>query len=125
MKKLWIFYLIIFLIFEVISLLFLWGKETYSFSIADIFQIVLVVGVIGLAFQKRIFLNIIWKILFVISVVVFLHAWVMMPLVYKFSEGLSFPKIVFIQLFNVPSIPLFVALYIYAWRSSKIWKAST
>jgi hypothetical protein len=125
MKKIWIFYLIIFLIFEFMSLVFLWGRENHSFSIADIFQIVLMVGVIGLAFQKRIFLNIIWKILFVISVVVFLHTWVMMPLVYKFSEGLSFPKIVFIQLFNVPSIPLFVALYIYAWRSSKIWKAIT
>jgi len=51
MKKFWIGYLIVYLISEIICMVLLWRDGICFLSITDTLQIILSVGIIGLALQ--------------------------------------------------------------------------
>ena len=125
MNRFWIGYLIFFVIYEIVVVLYLNKIDQFKFSISEIFYLISIIGLVGLAFQQKFISAIIWKAVFAISIIILMNTWLVMPLIYWFSQGLPVSKIILIQLFSLPSIPLFAALYVYAYRSKKIWKGST
>ena len=40
-------------------------------------------------------------------------------------EGMPLNKVMFIQMFNIPFVPLLPALFLYAWKAKGIWNVST
>jgi hypothetical protein len=125
MNKFWLIYFLFIIAYEFI-LVFVLNQKGYSkYTIADLFFVIFVIGLYGLAFRRRVISDKIWKVVFAISVIVFFHTWIVMPFVYRLSTGLTVSKIAYIQMFSIPNIPLFVALYVYAWRSAPLWPGLT
>ena len=121
----WKSYFIFIILYEIGLMIYLSFLQELQFLITDIFYALFFVGLFGFAFSYKIFSNKIWKYIFVIAAIIYFHSWIVMPLVWIFSEELSLSKVLNIQLFSIPLIPLIIALYFYAWRSEKIWMRST
>jgi hypothetical protein len=79
------------------------------------------VAVIGLALQRRIIGLRFWKVVSAFAVIVFLHAWVVMPMIDLNSNSVSWRQVLIAQLFVAPALPMFVAVMLYAWWSPSIW----
>jgi len=45
----------------------------------------------------------------------------MLPVMNAQAGHLSMKQVLLTQLFLVPALPMFVALFIYAWRSPSLW----
>ena len=122
-SKYWLIYLAFYLAFDIWSLLKLNEfNEPHSFSITDIFYIIIFVSILGLIFQKKIINELFWRIISWVSIIFIIHTWVIMPMIYL-DDNIEWRAVGFIQLFAIPSLPLFIGLYIYAWRSREIWKS--
>ncbi len=120
-SKWWLGYLAFYIIFNIWALTQL--PELHSFNITDALYLIMASGVIGLALGKKIISLFLWKLIFWISVPLIIHAWVVLPFIY-FTEGIPWPNIGVIQLFSVPSLPLFIGVIVYVWRSPEIWSGS-
>jgi hypothetical protein len=127
MKKPWVIYLFVFIAYESIAAIFLHQKDSLTISVflSSLIYIVFCIGIFGLAFKRKIFSNRIWQVVSIVSIVLFLANWLMMPLIYKYSYDLPLSRIGIIQLFSVPSIPLYIGVYMYAWRSANVWNTGT
>jgi len=84
-------------------------------------EVIFFVGLFGFAFGRRILSQQVWRYVFAVGVLVLVHAWVIMPFVYV-DAGMSLRQILNILAFQVPLLPVFLALYCYAWRSTGIWQ---
>lgn len=125
MNNFWQVYFFFIVIYEAVAIILLYQRGSVTFSISNIIQAFFIVGLYGLAFNHKFISKKFWQVVFGFSVIVFLHAWIMMPLIYRYSEELTLQKIGFLQLFSIPTIPLFIALYLYAWKSENIWHLGT
>lgn len=94
----------------------------YDFSITDTFYIVFFIGLFGLSFNRRILTENIWRYVFVIAALMYFHTWIFLPLFLIFSKEIPFLNVFYLLLYSVPLLPLIYALYLYAWRSKKLWQ---
>ncbi|BCO31160.1 hypothetical protein TspCOW1_12630 [Thiohalobacter sp. COW1] len=112
-------YLILYLCYDT------WVRATLSsgleFTITDLFYLLMLLSIVGLALQRKIFTLKIWRAISALGLLLFIHAWVILPFLIYRGEGLEWEKIGVIQLYAVPSLPIFIGLFIYAWRSPAIW----
>lgn len=121
MKLYWKVYFIFAFLYKIGMLVYSSLTVEYDVNITDLFYAVFFLGVFGLAFNIRILNEKIWRCVFVFAAIVYIHAWILMPAIYVFSEGVSILKVLFIMMFSVPLIPLIYGLYIYAWLSNSLW----
>ena len=120
-REWWVLYLACYLAFSAWAILQL--PEPHTFNLTDILYLLMMTGIVGLALNKRIISLSLWRVMFWIGITLLIHAWVIMPIIYL-NEGLQLLNIGIIQLFSVPALPLFIGLYIYAYRSPEIWLSS-
>ena len=121
-KKIWLAYLILYFCYGI------WVRATLSsgltFTVTDLFYLLMLLSVVGLALQRKIFTVKIWRAISGLGFLLFIHAWVILPFLIYRDEGIEWTKIGIIQLYAVPSLPIFIGLYVYAWQSPAIWNNS-
>ncbi len=118
-RILWGGYLVLFVVSELWAL---WGlPQQHAFTITDAAYCLFLVGIAGLAFNVRIISETLWRVVFGISVLFLVHTWLVMPVLYR-RESLAWHQVALIQLFAIPALPLFLGLFLYAWRSPSVWR---
>ena len=121
-KNIWLAYLILYLCYDI------WVRTTLSsglvFTVTDLFYLLMLLSIVGLALQKKIFTLKIWRAISGLGFLLFIHAWAILPFLIYRGEGIEWAKIGIIQLYAVPSLPIFIGLYVYAWHSPEIWNNS-
>lgn len=122
MKLFWKTYFVLILCYEFAILFYFSTRNEFEVKILDLIFIFFFIGIFGLAFDRCVFTEKIWRYIFGIAVIFFIHKWIVMPLVYLFSTKLPLFKALQIMLLSAPFIPIFFGLYAYAWRSSELWK---
>lgn len=125
MKLFWKTYFVFILGYEIAILYLLSIKKVFEIGVADFIHIFFFVGIFGLAFDRCVFTEKIWRYIFSLATIFFLHKYIVMPIVYIFSVKLPPFEILQIMLFSIPFVPIFFGLYIYAWRSSELWKGES
>ena len=124
-RRLWLLYAAAYLGYSAGA--FFWLKRSaYPTLAIDAFigevpYLLFLVGVVGLAMHWRIISRGFWRVVFGFSVLVLAYSWVMLPVMNVQAGHLSIKQALLIQLFAVPALPMFVALFIYAWRSPSLW----
>ncbi len=123
MKKIWVTYCIFLACFQTASFVLLYKLGMYDYSVADSFNILWFIGLIGLAFRIRIriFFKKLWRFLFAVALIVYTHTWIVLPAILIFIKNIPTNKMIIIMLFNIPLLPLPYALYLYAWSSEQLW----
>ena len=116
----WRWYFFFALAYEVGVTIYVSAQGLGGFWVTTFLQAIFFVGLFGFAFGRRIASRQAWRYIFAVGVVVLVHAWVIMPLVY-IDADMSLRQILIIQAFQLPLVPMFVALYCYAWRSTGLW----
>jgi len=125
MRAPWKVYFYFLVIYEV-------GRAVYGLSLGApllaLLQLpyaLLMVALYGLAFERRIFRQTVWKYAFALGLLVYAQDWLVNPLMYSYLGKTPILAIARIQLFAVPLLPLLPAVFLYAWNREKIWAGGT
>ncbi len=114
----WLVYIIFYFVYEL--WVFTQLPLPYTFNITDFFYFIMLVGITGLALKRKLINKPLWRIIFWVSIIFLFHTWIIMPIIYL-NNNIELEIIIRIQLFSVPSLPLFIGLFMYVWRSPIIW----
>lgn len=115
----WLVYVVLYVAFSTWAV---WRLPDPVFiSLTDLITFAMLIGIIGLALRKRLISQALWKIASVVGGLMFIHSWLVMPAIY-IANDLGWREIAVIQTFALPSLPIFIGLYVYAWHSKEIWE---
>lgn len=119
----WKIYLFL-MIFEYISSCVLSGCDNWKF-ISFVFYILILVAFYCVVCNKKIFNRLFWKIIFILSVIWKINSFTVFIISQNknnlWSQLSNSFLIMFFVGFIVLALPRFIALYLYAFKSDKIW----
>lgn len=118
-SKIWKFLFWLYVLFSIPGLLSFRNAGGWLVSYF-IFFILIVLSFFAFCWQRKIFNQLFWKIFFVLSVVLASPPLHMIPDLA--SKNFWSELLAFVAVFIIVFLPRFFALYIYAFRSDKIWK---
>ena len=118
-KEFWLIYVAFYIGFTVWVI---WRSPGPIFiPVTDLIHYGMLIGIIGLALGKKIISKTLWQVVSVIGGLMLIHSWLVMPAIFL-NNDIGWKQIAIIQLFALPTVPIFIGLYFYAWRSQQIWK---
>ena len=120
-SRFWLIYVVLYLTYNVWALLY--SSElnvSPTFNIFNAFELIMLISIIGLSLQIKLINIFIWQKLFWVSIIYLLLVWVAAPISYIYND-IGWKSIIIIQIFSIPTLPLFIGLFIYALRSPEIW----
>lgn len=110
-SNLWLTYIAFYVAFTAWNI---WRVPGHVFiSVTDIIQMSMLVGIVGLALNRKIFGHALWKIVSIVGGLLLIHSRIVMPFIYT-TNDIGWEQVAIIQLFSLPTIPIFIGLYIYA-----------
>ncbi len=121
LKIYWLIYLILLFLYKAAMIISVAKKGSYDFSITDIVYLIIFIGSLGFAFNRRIMNKTVWCIVFLIAFLLYFNTWIIVPAIWLFSNNISIVKIIFMMSFNIPFLPLLYIVYLYSWKSEKLW----
>ena len=96
------------------------GIYLYGFIFISIIEMT---GLFGFAFRKKILSQTLWKVAFFIVLAIFAHGFFYESVIDYLNNELDILGFLFVVVVQLPFIPLYLALYLYAWKSNHIWES--
>ena len=126
--KLWIWYFWLVLVwdilFHVVRFMLFPNSGIYLYGFIFI-SIIEMTGLFGFAFRKKILSQTLWKVAFFIVLAIFAHGFFYESVIDYLNNELDILGFLFVVVVQLPFIPLYLALYLYAWKSNHIWESGT
>ena len=92
-----------------------------AYLVLDLVYLFMFVALFGLAFQKRIGTEALWRVGFFVAAMFYLYEWLVFPMGLLLRAGIAPGSVAMIMAYSLPLAPLIVAHYQYAWRSDALW----
>jgi hypothetical protein len=116
---LWKIYFFIILLNATIN--YLWLGYTRFLEIADlIFFLIAALGLFAYIWKKTIFLKLAWKIYFFVQILWNIFYFYLLPMPEEIAKSFDLPQYATASIAMVINIPLFIALYLYAFKFNKL-----
>ena len=118
MKAPWVCY---FLLISILKVVLLYQAKFNEVTFSDGFLCLLILGGYGFSFQLKILSEKVWRYIFFFAVPFYFHWFVVMPLIYFFANNIPPIKIILIMKYSIPYIPVIYVIFLYSWKSEKLW----
>ncbi len=119
----WGVYFILVSVYNLVLMLKVGGKS--ELTISDGFTCLFLLGGFGFSFRLKIFTEKVWRFIFFVALFFYFHMFIFLPFMYLLVKGIPPSKVLNIFKYSIPFIPIIYALFLYSWRSGKIWEAGT
>lgn len=101
--------------------------------IINVIYLIFLIGIVGLAFDKRIFLRRIWKFMFAVAALMFAYSIVISAIAFsgpiKLGQDISNAQVLYVlAMYFIKLIILFLVVYAmfhYAYKREHIWRNNT
>lgn len=120
MSRVWKAYFFAALAYELSITVFNYLRGSGIFLVFDLVYLLMFVALYGLAFQKKLATQAVWRLGFFVSAMLYLYEWIVTP-IGLLRAGIAPGSVAMVKAYSLPLVPLIVAHYQYAWRSDALW----
>jgi hypothetical protein len=110
MKWIWRVYAVLYLLVAIPTVVFFVQDPTIRYAINACTALISLVAIVGLAAERRIFIQVFWKFWFVLAIAEEIYDAVV-------ADSVSLYVL-------IPIIPYLIALFVYAFASARVWNSS-